>query len=66
MDSIVKAKNYGVKFRKKKSLSKEPLDGVKQKRNQGIKIKNLMQELMIGIKKLICLVYSRFILFFRN
>lgn len=53
MDSILKAQNCSVKFGKKKSLSKEQLDGLKQKRIQGIRIKNLMQELMIRIKKLI-------------
>lgn len=44
MDGIVKTKNYGVKLGKKKSLPKEKLDSLKQKRNQGIRIKNLMQD----------------------
>ena len=48
MDGILKAKNRGVRFGKKKSLSSEQLDDLKQKRNQGIKIKDLMQEFKLS------------------
>ncbi len=48
MDGILKAKNRGVRFGKKKSLSTEQLEDLKQKRTQGIKIKNLMQEFKLS------------------
>lgn len=48
MDGILKAKKRGVRFGKKKSLSEEQLEDLKQKRNQGIKIKNLMQEFKLS------------------
>lgn len=48
MDGILKAKNKGVKFGKEKALKKEQLEELKQKRTQGIKIKNLMQEFKLS------------------
>lgn len=48
MDGILKAKNRGVKFGKEKALKKEQLEDLKQKRTQGIKIKNLMQEFKLS------------------
>lgn len=48
MDGILKAKNRGVRFGKKKSLSEEQLEDLKQKRVQGTKIKNLMQEFKLS------------------
>lgn len=48
MDGILKAKNRGIKFGKKKSLTQEQLEDLKQKRNQGIKIKDLMQEFKLS------------------
>jgi DNA invertase Pin-like site-specific DNA recombinase len=48
MDGILKAKNRGVRFGKKKSLTKEQLEDLKQKRIQGIKIKNLMQQFRLS------------------
>ena len=44
MDGILKAKERGIKFGKKKSLTSNQLSELKQKRDEGIKIKNLMQE----------------------
>jgi DNA invertase Pin-like site-specific DNA recombinase len=48
MDGILKAKNRGVRFGKKKSLTSEQLEDLKQKRDQGNKIKNLMQEFKLS------------------
>lgn len=48
MDGILKAKNRGVRFGKKKSLSTEQLEDLRQKRTQGVKIKNLMQEFKLS------------------
>lgn len=44
MDGILKAKEQGIKFGKKKSLTDKQLNDLKDKRNQGIKIKTLMHE----------------------
>lgn len=44
MDGILKAKERGVKFGKKKYLTHEQLSALKEKREQGVKIKTLMQE----------------------
>ncbi|ALA62295.1 recombinase family protein [Rickettsia amblyommatis] len=44
MDGILKAKERGVKFGKKKYLTHEQLSVLKEKREQGVKIKTLMQE----------------------
>ncbi len=44
MDGILKAKERGVKFGKKKYLTQEQLSALKEKREQGVKIKTLMQE----------------------
>jgi DNA invertase Pin-like site-specific DNA recombinase len=44
MDGILKAKERGVKFGKKKYLTHEQLSNMKVKREQGVKIKTLMQE----------------------
>ncbi|MCX4084171.1 recombinase family protein [Rickettsia hoogstraalii] len=44
MDGILKAKEKGVKFGKKKYLTQEQLSALKEKREQGVKIKTLMQE----------------------
>lgn len=44
MDGILKAKEQGIKFGKKKSLANDQLSELKQKREQGIKVKSLMQE----------------------
>lgn len=44
MDGILKAKEHGVKFGKKKYLTDKQLNDLKEKRNQGVKIKDLMQE----------------------
>ena len=48
MDGILKAKSRGVRFGKEKSLTSEQLNDLKQKRTQGIKIKNLMQEFKLS------------------
>lgn len=48
MDGILKAKNRGIRFGKKKALTKEQLEDLKQKRIQGIKIKDLMQEFKLS------------------
>lgn len=44
MDGILKAKEQGVQFGKKKYLTDKQLNDLKEKRNQGVKIKDLMQE----------------------
>ncbi|MCC8419276.1 MAG: recombinase family protein [Rickettsia endosymbiont of Glossina mortisans submortisans] len=44
MDGILKAKERGIQFGKKQYLTKQQLNDLKEKRKQGIKIKNLMQE----------------------
>ncbi len=44
MDSILKAKSRGVKFGKKKSLTIDQINNLKEKRTQGVKIKNLIKE----------------------
>lgn len=48
MDGILKAKERGVKFGKKKYLTHEQLSNMKVKREQGVKIKILMQELNLS------------------
>ena len=48
IDGIVKAKNRGVRFGKKKSLSTKQLEDLKQKRTQEIKIKSIMQEFKLS------------------
>ncbi len=48
MDGILKAKNRGVRFGKKQSLTQEQLEDLRQKRTQGVKIKNLMQEFKLS------------------
>jgi DNA invertase Pin-like site-specific DNA recombinase len=44
MDGILKAKERGVQFGKKQYLTKQQLNDLQEKRKQGIKIRNLMQE----------------------
>ena len=48
IDGILKAKNRGVRFGKKKSLSTKQLEDLKQKRTQEIKIKSIMQEFKLS------------------
>ena len=44
MDGISKAKKDGVKFGRKKSLTSEEIENLKEKRSQGKKIKQLMAD----------------------
>ena len=48
MDGISKAKKDGVKFGRKKSLTSEEIENLKEKRSQGKKIKQLMAEYNIS------------------
>jgi DNA invertase Pin-like site-specific DNA recombinase len=48
MDGIIKAKERGVRFGRKKKLTKAQIIELKQRREQGTLIKNLMQDYQIS------------------